>query len=259
VISSSQNAKVKLARSLGSQTKERRDSRAFLAEGVRLLEEALAADWPFRYILYSNELGERGSRLLRDAREREIEAEEVQPQLLESVSDTVTSQGILAVLEDKLIPMPRKVDFVLILDAVREPGNVGTLLRSAAAAGVQLVFVAPETADPISPKVVRAGMGAHFRLPIHCLGWDAISRHIGSAGLTVYLADMHGRPCWGTRMDSAAALIIGGEAEGPSPAARRLANGIISVPMESDVESLNAAVAGSILMFEVLRQRRLSA
>jgi TrmH family RNA methyltransferase len=259
VISSSQNAKVKLARSLGGQTKERRSSRALLAEGVRLLEEALAADWPFRYVLYSNALGQRGKRLLQDLRERKLEVEEVQPRLLESISDTATSQGILAVLEDKLLPMPRSLDFVLILDAVREPGNVGTLLRSAAAAGVQVVFVAPETADPLSPKVVRAGMGAHFRLPIHPLGWDAIGRHISSAGLTVYLADMHGRPCWGTRMGPATALIIGGEAEGASPAARKLANEVISVPMEGEIESLNAAVAGSILMFEVLRQRRLSA
>ena len=102
-------------------------------------------------------------------------------------------------------------------------------------------------------------MGAHFHLPIHCVDWDAMGRHIGSAGLTVYLADMHGRPCWATLMDQATALIVGGEAEGASPAARKLANEIISVPMEGQVESLNAAVAGSILMFEVVRQRRLSA
>jgi TrmH family RNA methyltransferase len=259
MITSSQNAKVKLARSLAARAKDRRTSRAFLAEGVRLVEEALTAHWPFRYLLYSDDVSERGRRLLRDVQECEIETEEVQSRLLETISDTATSQGVLAVLEDKRLPIPRTPDFVLILDAVREPGNAGTLLRSASAAGVQAVFVAPGSADPISAKVVRAGMGAHFRLPIHSLEWDAIGRHIESAGLTVCLADMHGRACWEAPMDAAIALIIGGEAEGASPAARRLTHETISVPMESGVESLNAAVAGSILMFEALRQRRLSA
>jgi len=259
MISSAQNAKVKLARSLGSRPKERRTSGAFLAEGVRLLEEALAADWPFRYVLYSDELGKRGSKLLGKVEQRKIEAEQVETRLLQSISDTATSQGILAVLADEPLPIPLALDFVLILDAIREPGNVGTLLRSAAAAGVQAVFVGPETADPLSPKVVRAGMGAHFRLPIHCLGWDAIRTRIKSAGLTLYLADMNGKSLWEIPMDSAIGLIIGGEAEGASAPARRLANETISVPMERGVESLNAAVAGSILMFEVLRRRRVSA
>jgi TrmH family RNA methyltransferase len=258
MISSAQNAKVKLARSLGSRPKDRRASGAFLAEGVRLLEEALAANWPFRYVLYSDEVSERGRKLLASIEGGKIETEEVQSRLLESISETATSQGVLAVLEDRQLPIPRALDFVLILDAIREPGNVGTLLRSAAAAGVQCVFVAPETADPVSPKVVRAGMGAHFRLPIHCLAWDAIGKQIDSAGLTVYLADMNGRSLWELPMSSAIALIIGGEAEGASAPARRLANETISVPMESDVESLNAAVAGSILMFEIMRQRRAS-
>jgi RNA methyltransferase, TrmH family len=132
-------------------------------------------------------------------------------------------------------------------------------LRTAAGAGVQAVFVAPETADPAAPKVVRAGMGAHFRLPIRCLDWDAIGRQVQSARLTVYLADMQGRPFWEVSMKAAIGLIIGGEADGATAPARRLASETISVPMEHQVESLNAAVAGSILMFEVLRQRRLAA
>jgi TrmH family RNA methyltransferase len=259
MISSSQNAKVKLARSLGSRSKERRAKRAFLAEGVRLLEEALAADWPFRYVLYSDKLSERGRDLIQRVRRRNIEAEQVPPRLLDSISDTSTSQGVVAVLEHKLLPIPRGLDFLLILDAIREPGNVGTLLRTAAGAGVQAVFVAPETADPGAPKVVRAGMGAHFRLPIHCLDWDAIGTQVGSAGLAVYLADTRGRPFWEVSMKPAIALIIGGEAEGASQPARLLAIETISVPMERQVESLNAATAGSILMYEVLRQRRLSA
>jgi TrmH family RNA methyltransferase len=259
MISSSQNAKVKLARSLGSRPKERQANHAFLAEGVRLLEEALAADWPFRYVLFGDVLSQRARDLIQSVRKREIEAEQIPSRLLDSISDTPTSQGVLAVLEDKRLPIPQPLDFVLILDAIREPGNVGTLLRTAAGAGVQAVFVAPETADPGAPKVVRAAMGAHFRLPIHRLDWDAIGRQVESARLAVFLADMQGRPFWDVSMNSAIALIIGGEADGATPPARRLASETIGIPMEQQVESLNAAVAGSILMFEVRRQRRLGA
>jgi TrmH family RNA methyltransferase len=258
VISSSQNAKVKFARSLAGRSKERTSGQAFLGEGVRLLEEAVTANWPVRYVLYSEALSGRGKTLLGQMQERNIDADEVQPGLLDSISETATSQGILAVLEDRVLPIPGDLNFALILDAVREPGNVGTLLRTAAAAGVQTVFVAPGTADPLSPKVVRAGMGAHFRLPIHCMEWEGIQQRVDSAGLAVYLADMHGRPFWEVRFPPAVALLVGSEAAGAGEAGRELAGEAISVPMEGQVESLNAAVAGSVLMFEVLRQRRLS-
>ncbi len=131
------------------------------------------------------------------------------------------------------------------VDLIREPGNLGTLLRSAAAAGVQAVFLPPEIADAFAPKVVRAGMGAHFRLPIHTMSWDEIEQH--TEDLQIYLADMDGQSCWETDLKKPLALIIGGEAEGASEQARKLAN---------KMESLNAGVAGSVLMFEVMRQRK---
>jgi TrmH family RNA methyltransferase len=146
------------------------------------------------------------------------------------------------------------LSFVFVPDQLRDPGNLGTMLRTAAAAGVQAVFCPPETADAFSPKVLRAGMGAQFRLPVHTLDWDAITSHL--ALLKVILADMEqGLPYTQADLRPPLALIVGGEAEGASAQAHRLASGFVHIPMPGGVESLNAAVAAGILLFEVVRQR----
>jgi TrmH family RNA methyltransferase len=258
MISSSNNPKIKLVRTLTGRAKDRRETGAFLAEGVRLLEEALAARWPFQFVLHNEDLSARGQQLLKALQQSGIEAEQVDSKVLVSVSETETSQGILAVLTETRIPLPDSPDFVLILDSIRDPGNLGTLLRTADAAGVQGVLLPPETTDAFAAKVVRAGMGAHFRLPIHTLGWEEIRGLAESLKLSLFLADMHGPSCWETDLRASLALIIGGEAEGSSQAARALGAMTVSVPMQGTAESLNAAVAGSILMFEVMRQRRRS-
>lgn len=255
MITSSQNPKLKLARALLGRPRERRESQAFAAEGIRLLEEVLAADWPVRYILYSDGLSQRGLDLVRDFKERGLEVEEVSPDLLHAFSDTETSQGIFAVLEEHSLPLPQQLDFVLILDQVRDPGNLGTLIRSAAAAGVGAVLLPPHNADAFAPKVVRSAMGAHFRLPLQIMDWDQITETISASGLNLQLADMQGQSCWEADLRVPLALIIGGEAEGASPEALALDPRRLSIPMPGGIESLNAGVAGSILMFEVLRQR----
>lgn len=237
------------------RAKERREADAFVVEGVRLVEEAVNAGWKFQFALYSDGLSERGAHLLDRLKANGIEVDEVSGDLLQKLSDTETPQGILAVLELTQLPITNYPDFILIPDRVRDPGNLGTLLRSAAATGVQAVLLPPETTDAFAPKVLRAGMGAHFRLPIREMGWEQIEQIVKSANLQVYIADMDGISCWETGLSKPLALIIGGEAEGASDEARRLANGKISIPMSGGVESLNAGVAGSVLMFEVVRQR----
>lgn len=253
MISSSQNSKIKLVRALAGRPKERWDAGAFLAEGVRLVEDAFVANWPFRFVLFSDALSERGLQLRKKIEERGLEIEEVESSLLQSLSETETSQGILAVLNDSRIPIPGSLNFILIPDSIRDPGNLGTLLRSADAAGVQAVLIPPETTDAFAPKAVRAGMGSHFRLPIHSMTWDEI--HQRTKDLQIHLADMDGQSCWETDFKSPLALIVGGEAEGTSERAKKLANAFVKIPMAGKTESLNAAVAGSVLMFEVLRQR----
>jgi len=258
VITSSQNPKLKLARALMGRSKERREANAFVVEGVRLIEEAITAGWKFQFALYSDGLSERGQDLVRILIAHRIDTEEVSGDLLQKVSETETPQGLLAVLEFTELPISENPDFILIPDQIRDPGNLGTLLRTAAATGVQAVFLPPDTTDAFAPKVVRAGMGAHFRLPIHSLHWEKIRElTVGKHPLMyMYLADMDGTQCWEADLRKPLALIIGSEAEGASDEAHRLGVEKICIPMTGKVESLNAGVAGSVLMFEVMRQRR---
>ncbi len=284
VITSSQNSKLKVVRALMGRPKERREADAFVAEGVRLVEEAVISNWGFRFVLFDRTLNERGMLNVESLRSRGIECDEVSPDLMKSLSDTEAAQGLLAVLNYSPLSIPYPLDFILLPDRIRDPGNLGTLIRSAAAAGVQAVLLPPETTDAFAPKVLRAGMGAHFRLPIVSMTWEEIYQLAGSAShlpkrdetyredsarsteetypsgamhppLQIYLADMDGSSCWETDLRAPLALIVGSEAEGASEEARKLATQKISIPMSGEVESLNAGVAGSVLMFEVVRQR----
>jgi len=254
MITSSQNPKLKLVRSLLGRPKERLEAQAFVIEGVRLIEEAVSAGWKFQFALYTDGLSERGVDLLKVLSAHRIDVEEVAGDLLQKVSETETPQGILAVLDFTDLPIPDSLNFILIPDQIRDPGNLGTLIRTAAATGVQAIFLPEETTDAFAPKVVRAGMGAHFQLPIHSLTWDEIEAQ--TKGLQIYLADMNGQACWETDLNKSLALIVGSEAEGASAEGRKLATRKICIPMAGSVESLNAGVAGSVLMFEVVRQRR---
>lgn len=254
MITSAQNPKLKLVRALAGRPKERREAGAFLAEGARLVEEALASGWPIRFVLYAQGLSGRSSQALEALARAGVELESVEAALFDSVSETETSQGILAVMELSVLPAPPQPTFTLILDQIRDPGNLGTLLRSAQAAGVDSVLIPPETTDPFAPKVVRAGMGAHFRLPVERASWEEIRARLGKT--PVYLAETENAiPCWQADFKSALVLVVGNEAEGASPEARALASQNVIVPMPGKMESLNAAVAGSVLMFEVVRQR----
>lgn len=254
MITSAQNSKIQLVRALLGRSKERRERGALVVEGVRLLEEALAANWTFRFALYSQALNERGWTLLQQLSLAGVETEEVTEQLLTASTDTKSPQGLLAVLEMRSLPLPKEINFALILDEMRDPGNLGSLLRSAAAAGVQAVFLTPGSADAFAPKVVRAGMGAHFRIPIHGMGWEDIPLHL--KGLKFVLAEMEGtRTCWQADLRPGLAMIIGGEAEGASPDAGHICDESVRIPMAAGTESLNAAAAGAILLFEVKRQR----
>lgn len=235
------------------RAKERREAGVFVVEGVRLVEEAVNSNWEFQFALYNDDLNKRGKQLVEKLQNENIELEKVESSLLRTLSETESPQGILAVVSLTQLQIPNSVNFVLILDQIRDPGNLGTLLRTAVAAGVDAVLLPPETTDAFAPKVVRSGMGAHFRLPIHSMAWEEIQEQIKD--LQVYLADMDGQSCWETDLSQPLALIIGSEAEGASEEARKLAAQKISIPMTGNVESLNAGVAGSVLMFEVVRQR----
>jgi len=259
MLTSTHNPRVSAVRNLLDHRRAREDSRRFVVEGVRLVEAALDAGARPVEAFYTAELAAtpRGAALL--ARLRAAgEAIEVNDHVLRALSDTQTPQGVVAVvpfLDWPSFPSRQGALLVLVVDGVRDPGNLGSLLRGAAAAGVDRVLLAPGGVDLYNPKVVRAGMGAHFALPVASLDWAALAAQV--AGLAVRAATTQA-PLAYDQADWTApsALIVGGEADGVSEAGLRLARETVAIPMRPGVESLNAAMAGAVILFEAARQRR---
>jgi RNA methyltransferase, TrmH family len=262
MLTSSKNPKIQWVRQLQAHARARREAGAFVVEGVRLVEEALAAEVAPHLILHTEDLGERGRSLVEAFHKRGAPVETISPQVMKAVSDTQTSQGILAVLPLRQVPLPAVPDFLLLLDQLRDPGNLGTILRTAAAAGAQAVLLFPGCADPFAPKVVRAAMGAHFHLPIHQRDWEETKKYLSKGEneqkVEVFLADSsEGEVYTGADFKKPTALLIGGEAAGAGEQARRTAGKKVHIPMPGKAESLNAGVAAALLLFEVVRQRNL--
>jgi TrmH family RNA methyltransferase len=257
-IASRKNPHIQYIRKLLASATFRQSEGVFSVEGVRLVGEAFSSGWVVRELFISDNLNQRGRELFTEAATSGCARFIVSDEAMADLSDTETPQGIVAIVEMHQLPLPEMADFILILDAIRDPGNVGTILRTASAAGVQAVILAPETADPFSPKVMRAGMGAQLHLPIWQADWPQICQLIkAQTGLKAFLADTgDGVIYWETPLLNAVAIIISNEANGPSPAARELADEVVTIPMPGKRESLNAAIAASLLIYEVVRQRQ---
>lgn len=255
MITSPSNEKIKFARTL-ARKKERVAAQQFLIEGTRLLRQAASAGAVPTLVLYERAAFQADARLraLIVGWEREKrEVHEVNAQVMRALAETETPQGIAAVFPLPKIELPQEPRFTLILDRVRDPGNVGTILRTAWAANVDSVLLAPESADAFNPKVVRAAMGAHFYLAIASESWEEIAGRLKHAP-RILLSDASGEvPYTRANWSPPCALIVGGEAEGASDSASMLATQRIAIPMPGAAESLNAAVAAGILLFEAVR------
>jgi TrmH family RNA methyltransferase len=260
MITSLQNPRIKVARQLLSDRKAREGSKSFVVEGVRLAEEALLNHWQPQFALWSAQLNERGKQVLNQLTRLQIPVEEIPPPLMDSISDTETPQGLLMVLSQKEQNLADNLNFILALDGVRDPGNLGTILRTASAFGAQGVILLPGSADPFSSKVLRAAMGAHFRLPVFnrtVEEFETLCKGKTIPAMKIFLADMDGaQPCWTADLRQPLALVIGGEAAGASAQLYTIADGKVLIPMPAGSESLNAAVAASILLYEIMRQRQ---
>ncbi len=256
-ITSLQNERVKLAHALQTQSKARRKEGKMALEGVRLVQDALNCGLQPDFILYDPDTITDETLVLNPSSLRRGTLFPVTPEIIRYLSDTEAPQGVIGIFPIQPLALPERPSRILILDAIGDPGNMGTILRSAAAAAVEAVLLAPGSVDAYNPKVLRAGMGAHFRMPILDARWDQIGAYCQQ--LQVYLADMTGDVTY----DQADwrvphALIIGSEAHGESEQAAQLANQRVYIPMAAETESLNAAVAAAIILFEAARQRAMS-
>ena len=256
VIASNSNPGIRLIRSL-QRRKIRQQERAFVVEGVRAVGDVIRGGQVPRAVFIRDDFA---PDVMLDL-PRNVPIRRVIAPMFNGLTDVPHPQGILAV-----VPMPdesslpdisgESAPLLLIVDGVRDPGNLGTLLRSAAGAGANHVVIAPETVDPYHPRTVRAAMGAHVRVPLSHRKWDELVTSLKQYDM-VALADASGeaeydRVSW----LASTALIVGGEAFGPTAPARGCATTRVAIPMAGGVESLNAGVAGSLLLFEAARQRR---
>lgn len=259
LITSASNPALKRVRSL-QRRRSRLQERAFIVEGVRAVNDALQANQPLEAIYIRDDfdleaLDRRGSVPI---------PRRVAGQVFDDLSDVVHPQGVLAIMpmtDPAELPgdEPGSSPLVVILDGIRDPGNMGTLFRSAAGAGVDHLVVGPGCVDPYAPKVVRSAMGAHWRIPFSQRSWEELDPLLEQLSF-VALADARGDAVYDMAgWEQPCAMVIGGEAFGPSDAAHARATLSVTIPLLNGMESLNAGVAGSLLMFEASRQRRAGA
>jgi TrmH family RNA methyltransferase len=261
MIESLQNEQVKYVVSL-QRRKAREEAQLFVVEGWRFVEEAMLRNAPIKKVFVCQERETPEWHLLhKRLSERSIPFEEVDERVLRKMSATEEPQGILAVVRQTIytwadLQIDRK-SVLLILDGIQDPGNLGTILRTALASGVRYVCLTPGTVDLYNPKVLRSTMGAIFSLvllpdqqPEDILGFCR------DRGVSVFMGDTQGSSVYHTILsDGPLALVVGNEGKGPSPSFRSADVQRVTIPMAQDVESLNVAMATGILLYEIVRQR----
>ena len=252
------NRLLALARNL-QHRKARERAGLFVAEGVRSVEELLGSSLSIRGALVTAQLAEnnRGGEVLEGLRSAGVAIEEVGQREFESAAETDTPQGVLAIaavptrqLQD--LPQTDRLR-ILVLDAVQDPGNVGTMLRTALAFSVTATFSLPGTVDLWNAKVVRSGMGAHFRHPCISGTWNELDAFRRERAVDVWAADAAGAPVGDLTPPPRLAIVVGNEGAGLSSSSRERADQLVALPIAADVESLNVAVAAGILLYELRR------
>jgi RNA methyltransferase, TrmH family len=244
----------------GLQRRKMRESQGFfLAEGVRVAEELAASDVDLHLAVVTTSLGDnpRGA-ALRRALEGRCATREVGEHELEKLAATDQPQGVLVVGRTPAARLDRVQletrALLLIADAVQDPGNLGTLIRIADAFAAAAVLTLPGTVDLWNPKVVRAGAGSSFHLPLIAADHDAVREWLQKNEFEVVGAAAEGEPAEGKQYERRIALIVGNEGAGLSAPARSLVTRLVSVPMPGRAESLNVAVASGILMYILARR-----
>jgi TrmH family RNA methyltransferase len=226
----------------------------FVCEGVRATEELLRSPLEIRGVLMAPALmaAARGAALREAIQALGVPVLEVDERDFESAATTDSPQGILAIAEIpamsvESIPVPARAR-LLVLDAVQDPGNAGTMLRTAAALGVAATLAAPGTVDLWNAKVVRSAMGALFHYPALAVAWSELDSLLSSNGIPLWGADAAGQAIETIAPPTSVALVVGNEGAGLSDDARMRCARLVGIPLAPEIESLNVAVAAGILL-----------
>lgn len=257
---SARNPRVTRLSRLVRRREERAGERAFVVEGPVLVRAALDAGIPVEEVyLDEGALDRPAVAALVAGLPAGLDPWVLPAGTLDRLGDATTSQGVLAVAgrRDRPWPSPDRTDLVVVLAELADPGNVGTLLRAAAAAGAGAVVVAGGV-DPTAPKVVRASAGALFTVDVVTVGdpVDAVTRLRDLGYRTVGTTVVGGEPYDRVDLTGPVAVVLGNEAHGLAAEVVTALDQVVTVPMVGPTESLNVAMAGTVLVFEVLRQRR---
>lgn len=239
--------------------KGRRREEAVLVEGVRAIDEALDAGLEGRFAVVAPSLrtAAHGRALVRRLEASGVPLEEVDDDALESLSDTETPQGVLLVAREPEVTLPdllHERSRILILDAVQDPGNLGTLVRAARAFALDGVLALDGTVDPWNPKAVRAAAGTSFRVPVARARWEEVASAL-PGGMRLLVAEPGGRDVETVSAAGPWALVVGNEGAGVREAILRTAAERVGVPMPGGTDSLNVAVAGAVLLYALCRER----
>ena len=240
-----------------SETRGRQKEGLVILEGRRVVEAGLEFGARFRFSLLAHDAASEEVELARRLGLGPTELVRVPRGTLVEFAETQTPQGILAVAEEPVEGFPpeerSETERILVLDAVQDPGNVGTLIRSAAALGVDRVLLFDGTADPWNAKTVRSSAGFGFSLPLHRIGIEEGLAWLDSEGIPLLVADADGldvrRSAALPSAQASFALLLGNEGAGPRVESLEAAGIRVALPMRTGVESLNVAVAGSILLW----------
>ena len=254
-ITSRNNPKLKETARLVASSRDRRKAGKCVLEGEHLVAAYAARHGaPETLLITESFLRRPSAKALADG--FDALAIVVPDAVLEDIAVLPAGVGMLAVIRAPQPPAEVTGDFLLMLDDVQDPGNVGSMLRSAAASGVSDVLLSPHCAFAWSPKVLRAGMGAHFHLSIH-EGQDLAARaHAFAArgGRVIAMDREGGTPLYAARLTRPLAVAIGNEGAGLSPSMREAASERVTIPMPGGIESLNAAAATAVVLFECVRR-----
>lgn len=248
-ITSRSNPLVTRLRKLNSKRAQRREEGVFCGEGPKLLAEALKWNAGLETVICAE-----GVSLPRLP--EEVRVVEVPGDLLPAVADTETPQGVVFTCKGRSLALPEVLEGnrYLILDGVQDPGNVGTIWRTADAFGADGIILCSGCADPWSPKTVRATMGAIFRLPVYESTLEEAAERLAAAGIPLYATALREDTVDAREVSlSRAAVIIGSEGRGVSDLALELCSKTVKIPMTARCESLNAAVAASVVLWEMAR------